>query len=386
MREFRAETQRTHRLRTGGSLRTLCVLCASAVIGLCSCAMSANRGANIQQENTSPANASVTQHKLAPRKSSVTDPNKFALIIAGVGGDEAYKKKFTAQALRLREVLTAQLGFAEKNVTLLTEVSAAGAEDGARETEAVASKRATADEVRNAFASIKSASNADSLVLVVLIGHGSFDNQQAKFNLVGPDLSAKDYAGLLAALPCKRAAFINCASSSGEFIKPLSAEGRIVITATRSGNEQNATVFVDNFIAGLTDGAADSDKNGRISLLEAFSYANKLTADWYKAKQRLATEHALIDDNGDGVGHEEATAGDGVLAKVVFLDSKHLEEAGGDTEIAKLISQRQQLEEAVEKLKARKSAMKQEDYDAELERLLVELAKVNQEIKAKQKK
>src|ERR1041384_449258 len=387
MRTLIAEMSSTRRIRGGISLRSLCALSVSAVLGLCSCAMSANRGAESQQQNQSPANQTVTQPRpAAPKKSAVIDPNKFALIIAGVGGEEIYKKKFTAQALRMREVLTGQLGFADKNVYLLTEVAAAGAEDGARESDAVASKRATADEVRNAFAAIKAASNAEGLVLVVLIGHGSFDNQQAKFNLVGPDLTAKDYAALLGSLPCKRTAFINCASSSGEFIKPLSAEGRIVITATRSGNEQNATMFAEHFIAGLTDGAADTDKNGRISLLEAFSYTNKLTADWYKQKNRLASEHALIDDNGDGVGHEEATGGDGSLAKLVFLDSKQLEEAGGDAELTRLINQRQQLEEAIEKLKARKGEMKQEEYDAELERLLIELAKVNQEIKAKQKK
>lgn len=367
------------------SLRGLCALSVCAVIGLCSCAMSAQRNDN-QQSTTPPVEQEAAKPKTPIRKSGVTDPNKFAVIVAGVGGEDAYKKKFTAQALRLRELLIGQFGFAEKNVYLLTEVSAAGAEDGAREADAAASKPATADEVRKTFAAIKSAANAESFVLVFLIGHGSFDNQQAKFNLVGPDLTAKDYAGLLGSLPGKRSAFINCASSSGEFIKPLSAEGRIVITATRSGSEQNATVFAEHFIAGLADFAADADKNGRVSMLEAFTHASRLTADWYKQKNRLATEHALIDDNGDGVGHEAATTGDGPLAKLVFLDSKQLEEAGGDAELTRLIARRQQLEEAVEKLKARKSEMKPEEYDAELERLLVDLATVNQEIKAKQKK
>lgn len=373
------------KLRGRVSLRTVCALSFSAMIGLCSCAMSAQRNDN-QQSNKSSVEQEAAKPKTAIRKSAVSDPNKFALIVAGVGGEESYKKKFTAQALRLREVLTGQFGFAEKNVYLLTEVAAAGAEDGARESDAGASKPATADEVRKAFAAIKSSANSESFVFVFLIGHGSFDNQQAKFNLVGPDLTAKDYAGLLGSLPTRRAVFVNCASSSGEFIKPLSAEGRIVITATRSGSEQNATVFAEHFIAGLTDFAADADKNGRVSLLEAFTHASKLTADWYKQKNRLATEHALIDDNGDGVGHEEATGGDGSVAKLVFLDSKQLEEAGGDAELTKLIARRQQLEEAVEKLKGRKSEMKPEEYDAELERLLVELATVNQEIKAKQKK
>ena len=120
-------------------------------------------------------------------------------------------------------------------------------------------------------------------------------------------------------------------------------------------------------------------------MLESFNYATKLTADWYKQKNRLATEHALIDDNADGAGHEEATGGDGALAKTVYLDSKNIAEAAGDAELGRLIKERQRFEEEVEKLKTRKSEMKTEDYEAELERLLVELAKVNQQIKGKQK-
>jgi len=361
-------------------------LCIFAVIALCSCALSAERGTPPQQENSSPAAQNAEKPSAAKKPAAPVDPNKFALVVAGVGGEGAYSKKFTAQATRLYEVLTSELGFAAKNTTLLTETaSGAGPEDGARESDAPPSRRATADEVKKVFAAIKSAANPDSFVLVVLIGHGSFDNQQAKFNLIGPDLIARDYAQLIAALPNKKVVFVDCSSSSGEFVKPLSADGRIVITATRSGSEQNATVFADHFTAGLVDGAADSDKNGRVSVLEAFNYATKLTADWYKQKNRLATEHALIDDNADGTGHEEATGGDGAVAKVVYLDSKNIAEAAGDAELARLIKERQRFEEEVEKLKTRKREMKQEEYEAELERLLVELAKVNQQIKAKQK-
>src|SRR6266850_3137415 len=316
---FTAEAQRTQRVRRAFSLRSLCVLCVTAVIGLCSCALSADRGANAPTQNASSSGQDNAQAKPAAKKQAPADPNKFAIVVSGVGGEEAYTKKFTAQASKLYEGLTSQLGFAAKNVFVLTERSSAGPEDGAGESDATPSRRATAEEVRRAFASIKSAAGADSLVLVVLIGHGSFDNQVAKFNLIGPDLSAKDYAQLISSLPNKKVVFINCSSSSGEFIKPLSSEGRIVITATRGGNEQNATIFAEHFIAGLLDDSADADKSGRISVLEAFNYATKLTADWYKQKNRLATEHALIDDNGDGTGHEEAAGGDGGLAKVVYL-------------------------------------------------------------------
>jgi hypothetical protein len=377
------ESERRQYLFPRTSLASLSVLCLCALIGLCSCALSADRGAPPQQQNSSPSQS--TQEKPAVKKATI-DPNKFALVVSGVGGEDAYTKKFTAQATRLYETLTDQLGFSQKNVFLLTEtVSSAGPEDGARESDSVPSKRATAEEVRKAFATIKSAANAESLVLVVLIGHGSVDNQVAKFNLVGPDLSAKDYSQLLGSLPTKKAIFVDCSSSSGDFVKPLSAEHRILITATRSGNEQNATVFADHFIAGLTDNAADADKNGRVSVLEAFNYATKLTADWYKEKNRLATEHALIDDNGDGTGHEEAGSGDGSLAKVVYLDSKTMEEAAGDAELERLMKDRQRLDEEIEKLKARKAEMKAEEYEAELERLLVDLAKVNQTIKGKRK-
>lgn len=362
------------------------MLCILAVLGLCSCAFSADRGTPPQQQNAAPAPQTDSKPAVAKKPSAPVDKNKFALVVAGVGGEEAYTRKFTAQATRLYEALTTELGFDAKNVALLTEgAPGGGPEDGARESDTAPARRATAGEVRKTFASFTSAGNAESLVLVVLIGHGSVDNQQAKFNLIGPDLTAKDYAQLLGSLPNKRVVFVDCSSSSGEFVKPLSAEGRIVLTATRSGSEQNATVFADHFIEGLVDGAADTDKNGRVSVLEAFNYATKLTADWYKQKNRLATEHALIDDNADGTGHEEATGGDGAIAKGVYLDSKNIAEAAGDAELARLIKERQRFEEEVEKLKARKSDMKQDEYEAELERLLVELATVNQQIKAKQK-
>ena len=359
------------------------VLWVSSMIGLCSCALSADRGTPPPQETPSTAaqKPSTTSKPRAP-----VDPNKFALVVAGMGGEEGYTRKFTSQATRLYDVLTSQLGFDAKNVTLLTEGSPAGGpEDGASESDSAPARRANAEEVRKAFETFKSAANGESMVLVVLIGHGSFDNQQAKFNLIGRDLTAKDYAQLISSLPNKRTVFVDCSSSSGDFVKPLSGEGRIVLTATRGGNEQNATVFADHFIAGLLDGAADADKNGRVSVLESFNYATKLTADWYKEKNRLATEHALIDDNADGTGHEEATGGDGAIAKVVYLDSKNVTEAAGDAELGRLIKERQRYEEEVEKLKTRKSEMKAEDYEAELERLLVELAKVNQQIKGKQK-
>ncbi|HWP41917.1 MAG TPA: hypothetical protein VNO14_01690 [Blastocatellia bacterium] len=352
---------------------------------LCSCGVSAERQSQNRQQPSNTAQSKDAQSaESAPASQSRApiDPNKFAIIIAGAGGEPAYTKKFTAQANDLYSALTNRLGFDEKNVFLLMEHEAGGPENGAREKVA----RATAEETRKAFESVRSAATAESFLLVVLIGHGSFDTQQAKFNLVGPDLTANDYAKLVSAIPARQVLFINCASSSGEFVKPVSGPRRIVITATRSGNEQNATIFAEHFIAALSDNAADADKNGRLSVMEAFNYATRLTADWYKQKDRLATEHALIDDNGDGVGHEEAKEGDGAIAKTTYLDSKTAEQAGADAALARLLEERQRLEQEIEKLKARKDQMKQEEYEAQLEQLLVDLARVNQDIKSRQKR
>lgn len=348
---------------------SLLILC----FALCACV-------NARQQSNQPSPDKPVQDSNQPKRAAI-DPNKFALVIAGVGGEEAYTKKFTAQAMQLYDTLTNKLGFDEKHVYLLTENVVSASENVAAGNFA----RATADEARKAFAAIKAAAKPESLVFICLIGHGSAEGENPKFNLVGPDINAKEYARLINELASKRSVIVNTTSSSGDFIKSLSAENRIVLTATRSGNEQNVTYFAEPFIKALTESAADTDKSGRISVLEAFNYATKVTQDWYKQKTRLATEHALIDDNGDGTGHEQAAEGDGGLAKTTYLDSKSVEEAANDVEIMRLLEARQQLEVDIEKLKGRKQQMKPEEYESELERLLVDLAKTSRQIKSRKK-
>lgn len=348
------------------------LICSS----LCSCGLGAGQSREPQQESNPRAPAGDKKQPRAP-----VDPNKFAVVIAGAGGEEAYTKLFSSRANQLRESLVNRLGFDEKRVFLLTETGAGGPENGAAEYVA----RSTAQEVRKAFDAVKASANQESLVFVILMGHGSFDGQQAKFNLVGPDFTAKDFLSLLSAIPARRVVFVNCASASGEFVKPLSGANRVVIAATRSGSEQNVTVFAEHFIAALTDPAADADKNNRTSILEAFDFAKKMTADWYSTKDRLASEHAIIDDNGDGVGHEEAKEGDGAIARTTYLDSNAAAVAGTDADLARLLAEKQKAEEAIEKLKLRKEEMKPEEYERELERLLVDLATINQSIKNRQK-
>ena len=133
---------------------------------------------------------------------------------------------------------------------------------------------------------------------LVFIGHGTFDGRPAKFNLRGPDISADELAAVLK--PCKRPlAVIDCASASGPFINALSGPNRVIITATRSGYEVNATRFGGYLAKAIADPAADLDKDGQTSLLEAFLFASRQVEQFYKEAGRLATEHALLDDNGD---------------------------------------------------------------------------------------
>ncbi|MGZ8844725.1 MAG: hypothetical protein ACXW18_13750, partial [Pyrinomonadaceae bacterium] len=186
---------------------------------------------------------------------------------------------------------------------------------------------------------------------------------------------------MLTALPTRRVVIFDMASASGEFIKPLSAKGRIVITSTRSGQETNATRFTEFFIVALLASDSDTDQDGHISVLEAFTYANRLTAEFYTRAGRLATEHALLEDNGDGVGHPKLEGGDGMVARATYLDSLSVEEAAANVATAKLIRDRKRLEGEIAQLIARKSVMRENEYEAELERLFIELAKVNRAIK-----
>lgn len=306
----------------------------------------------------------------APKKKSPVDPNKYAVIINGASGEPEYANQFEQWTTQLSSVLSERYGFDSKQIKVLTE-KPAGATTG----------RATAEEVKATFASLKSQLDANNILFLFLIGHGSYDGKESKFNLVGPDLSATEYNALLSSLPARRVVVFNMSSASGEFIKSLAAKGRIVITATRSGQETNATRFAGFFIAALNATDADTDQDGHTSVLEAFVYANRLTEDFYKRAGRLASEHALIDDNGDGVGHDKVEAGEGLLARATYLDSLSVNEAAASVATAKLIKERARLEGDIEQLIARKGNMQEAEYEATLERLFIALAKVNRSIK-----
>ena len=220
---------------------------------------------------------------------------------------------------------------------------------------------------------------------LVFIGHGTYDGRSAKFNLRGPDISATDLAAALK--PCLRPlAVIDCASASGPFINALSGPNRVIITATRSGSEVNATRFGGYLAKAIADPAADLDKDGQTSLLEAFLLASRETQQFYKEAGRLATEHALLDDNGDGLGTpadwfsgvravKTAANGksvDGVRAQQMMLVRSQVEQ-----ELSPEVrSRRDELEKRLSDLRLRKGSMKEDDYYKQLEGILIETARL----------
>jgi hypothetical protein len=219
---------------------------------------------------------------------------------------------------------------------------------------------------------------------IVLIGHGTFDGRMPKFNLRGDDVDANDLKLWLTPLQ-RPVAVINCTSASFPFLKELSGPSRVVLTATKSGFEANYCRFGDYLSQAIGDPAADLDKDEQVSLLEAFLKASRRTQEFYDGEGRLATEHALIDDDGDGVGTRgEAFAGVRPVrdSETGALDGYHahhwcLVPSAADQRLPPdLRRERDDLEVAVFRLRDRKAELGEDVYFAELEKLLVQLAEL----------
>lgn len=221
---------------------------------------------------------------------------------------------------------------------------------------------------------------------VVLIGHGTDDGKEARFNLRGPDVTAKELAEWLG--PVKRpVAVINCASASASFINHLSGPDRVVITATRSGNESNYARFGEYMAGAIDDPTADLDKDGQVSLLEAFLTAASRVREFYRTEARLATEHPLIDDTGDKLGspaewfqgvRATTRAKDGTTADGLRAHQWHLVPSEREKSLpAEVRKRRDELELSLVALRDQKARLGEDEYYARVEKIMVELARLN---------
>lgn len=235
---------------------------------------------------------------------------------------------------------------------------------------------------------VQEATNVADEFWLVLIGHGTFDGKEGKFNLRGPDISATELGDWLK--PFRRpVAIIDCASSSGAFVAKLSATNRVVITATRSGHEQNFARFGGVMSKAIGDPKADLDKDGQTSLLEAYLIASRELAEFYKSEGRLATEHPLLDDNGDGLGtpadwfrgiRATKRARDGAALDGFRAHQFHLVRSDSEQKMRpELRDRRDNLELQIARLRENKSGLPEDEYYRLLEPLLLELAKAYQE-------
>jgi hypothetical protein len=292
------------------------------------------------------------------------------LIVSGLGGAPKYTKSFAALSSGLAAAAHGRFHIPDSEIVWL-------GEDGSSKA-AYLRGQSTKVNVEQAVQELASRGKPGDQLAIVLIGHGSGDGEGTKISLPGPDMSARDFANLLVRFPTQRIAFINLTSASGDALSVLAAPSRVVITATKSSFERNESHFAEYFVDALTKDVADTDKDGRVSLLEAFRYATAETKRSYESESRLQTEHAQLDDDGDGVGHADpdGRAGDGLLARRYFLDGgAFATQAGaGDPRLAALYKEKFALEEQIEALRLRKPTMTADAYDDELEKLLVELA------------
>jgi hypothetical protein len=283
----------------------------------------------------------------------------FYVTISGLGGEPDYAQRFKMWA----EDIDGSLKKAGGEATVTT------------------MNAPQLEQIRARFAELaKQVKPADSLA-VILIGHGTYDGHEYKFNIPGADLTATELGTLLDRVPAQRQLVVNMTSASGGSIEALRRPNRIVIAATKTGSEKNATNFARYFAEALREPSADTDKNESISALEAFRYAQTKTTEFFDTQKRLATEHSVIEDTGKGMGERTVTAenGQGKLAAsftVVRLGANAA--AARDPAKRPLLDKKEQLEQAIEKLKFEKAAMPAQEYKRQLTQLLLELAKTQE--------
>lgn len=293
---------------------------------------------------------------------------RYVLVVWGAPGSEEHAGQQGAWVQQFEETLRGPMGLAPERVTVLRGDGAAAADSATRE------------RVRSALHAFQR-TTADDVVCIVLVGHGTFDGVDAKFNLVGPDLEAAEWAALLRPIPAQ-VVVVNTASASAPFLGRLAGPRRVVITSTSTPAQRFDTVFAEYFVASFDDGEADLDKDGRVSIWEAFAYASTRVKRFYEQRGQLATERAVLDDNGDGVGKEVGEDGpDGTVASRIFLDAGPAVERSASPAQSELLARRARLLADLDELKRKQSFMPAGDYARELERLLVDIARLSRDIR-----
>ena len=279
------------------------------------------------------------------------------LIATGLAGEPRFDSTFHAAAASLFDTARQQWGAADSSVIYL-------AENPARDQARIRGP-STRDAIARELLGLSRRAAPGDLVFVFLLAHGSGSGPASRISLPGPDATAADFSTWLSGFGQQTVVLVNAGSASGDFVDVLGGPRRLVITATRSAVERNETVFAGYYVRGLTGGAADADKDGRISAREAFDYARAEVSRSYEADNRLQTEHARMSDT--------------LLAATVTFGTTAV---SANPAITALQAERRKLEIQVADLRSRKASMDSLAYERELERLLLEIASKTQAIRA----
>lgn len=281
----------------------------------------------------------------------------FYLTIAGLGGEPEFEQRFAGWA---GDITRSLQGEANAKV------------------ETLSGKDATKANILAKLSAIAGQAKADDTLVVLLMGHGSYDDIDYKLNIPGPDLSATELRDALNKIPARQVVVAATAGSGGA-VERLQKDKRIVITATKAGTERNATVFARFWVEAFRDPAADTDKNQTLTALEAYKYAKIKTKDYFDTLKRLPTEHSLLEDTGKGDGEQDPTVqnGQGLLAgrfPLLHLGTSAAAAATPAKQAA--LKRKDDLETQIDELKYRKAAMDLQTYNRQMQQLLLELAKV----------
>jgi hypothetical protein len=281
------------------------------------------------------------------------------VIVSGIGGEPDYEQRFTTAANELDRIFKAE-GPAV-HVSTLTGANA------------------TAAQLHDALAAIAREAKPEDEFALILIGHGTFDGVEYKFNLVGPDMTAAQIAELCDKIPAQRQLIVDTTSASGGAVPAFERRGRAVIAATKSGTEKNATVFARYWVEAFQDSSADTDHSGSVSALKAFAYATRKTAEFYDSQKRVATEHAVFNDTGSGEPVREVGNGQGnLLASFTLLRTGATAQTANDPAKRALLEQKDELEQKIDTLKYQKAALDPDVYKQELTEALIQLAQVQE--------
>ena len=289
-----------------------------------------------------------------------------ALILRGVAGSPEHEEKFEKWTAGTAKALVEKFGFSPDRVLVLTD------------------KKTAQAEIQKAFVTLKQQMKPMDTFFLFFIGHGSGEDGTYKFNISGPDYTPDDYNKLLATLSAGRIVIVAATPASGAALDKFAGKNRVVVTATRSGQEGNDTVFYDYFLEALQGTAADEDKDQKVSVWEAFKYAVAGTERFYKDEGRLATEHAQISDNGVDKTDAKAKEPPLVARSTSFRVDRPI--VSSDPKMQALLNQKKEIEQQIEALRINKNSMVAADYDKQMEELLVQLALKNQEIRQQETK